>query len=85
MLEVFIVAKLTKKYKGYYIKETTSRDNTLYNFWVCLPYDYSFVDWECSSIQEAEEFIDGKILDKINKQNNFSKEMKKIGEYYGLR
>jgi len=58
------MARLLKKYRRYYIKETTPRDNTLYSHYVCLPDDYNFVDWECSSLQEAIDFIDSKLDDE---------------------
>ena len=57
------MARIVKQHKGYKIKETSKRDHTDYRYWVCLPEDHQFVDWECDTLQEAIDFIDSKFQD----------------------
>ena len=58
------MAKIIKVYKGYKIKETTKRDNTTYKYWVCLPDDTNFVDWESDTFMDCIGFIDSKLIDQ---------------------
>ena len=53
------MAKLVKRYKGFQIKETTSRDNANDKYWIIKP-DWDNLEpvWECFTIQEAMDFID---------------------------
>lgn len=57
------MARIVKQHKGYKIKATSKRDHTDYRYWVCLPEDHQFVDWECDTLQEAIDFIDSKFQD----------------------
>lgn len=55
------MARIVKQHKGYKIKATSKRDHTDYRYWVCLPEDHQFIDWECDTLQEAIDFIDSKV------------------------
>lgn len=53
------MAKLIKSYKGFKIKETTTRDNTTSKYWVIKPsWDNVEPIWECDNLQECTDFID---------------------------
>lgn len=60
------MAKTVKKFRGYFIKETTKRDEANSLYWVCLPGDHFFIDWECDTLTECIDFITGKMEDKKN-------------------
>jgi len=49
------MAKKIKQYKGHIIKETTARDEASYPIWI---FKDGQLEWECDSVQEAEEWID---------------------------
>lgn len=55
-----IMAKLVKSYKGYKIKQTTTRDESDYAYWVIKPsWDTITPIWEADNLQECIDFVDG--------------------------
>lgn len=52
------MAKLVKQYKGFKIKETTTRDNTSYKYQVFTKDNTYEPEWECDNLNECLKFID---------------------------